>query len=329
MEIAMQQIATLRAKLHHKLLLCMLFLLSTSCVVSIDTVVLSLDDPLILEQVSPIRHTVMSDDHPMAVWEKPHDDAKGIILFVHGRTWSALPDFDLQVDGEELSLMDGMLVQGYGTYAVDLRGYGETPRDATQWLSPTKAAADVINVTRWISERHQNTPIHVFGWSYGSVISLLAAQADPSNIASLVLFGFWLDLDADVVKDPSNKSLERRINTPEAAASDFILPGSISQRAIDGYVEAALTADPVRVDWRNEYEFLSIDPNQIDVPVLLMQGEFDPIAPTVFQIKLFSRLNTADKSWVVVSGGDHAAFMETPRPYFIRAFSDFIDRFNP
>ena len=60
-----------------------------------------------------------------------------------------------------------------------------------------------------------------------------------------------------------------------------------------------------------------------------MQGEFDPIAPTTLQAKLFSRLNTADKSWVVVSGGDHAAFMEAPRPYFILAFSDFIDRFNP
>ena len=325
----MPQLTTLQTTIVHRICLIFLSIVCASCVLSIDTVVVSLDDPIILEQASPVRHTVMSDDHPMALWGKSHDDPKGIILFVHGRTWSALPDFDLQVDGEELSLMDGMLEKGYGTYAVDLRGYGATPRDASQWLSPTKAAADVINVTRWISERHQNTPIHVFGWSYGSVISLLATQADPSNIASLVLFGFWLDLDAAVVKDPPSKSLERRINTPEAAASDFILPGSISQRAIDGYVEAALTADPVRVDWRNEYEFLSIDPNQIDVPVLLMQGEFDPIAPTVLQIKLFSRLNTADKSWVVVSGGDHAAFMETPRPYFIRAFSDFIDRFNP
>jgi hypothetical protein len=31
----------------------------------------------------------------------------------------------------------------------------------------------------------------------------------------------------------------------------------------------------------------------------------------------------------VVSGGDHAAFMETPRPYFIQVFNDFIERFNP
>ena len=325
----MPQLTTLQTTIVHRICLILLSIVCASCVLSIDTVVVSLDDPIILEQASPVRHTVMSDDHPMALWGKSHDDPKGIILFVHGRTWSALPDFDLQVDGEDLSLMDGMLEKGYGTYAVDLRGYGATPRDASQWLSPTKAAADVINVTRWISQRHQNTPIHVFGWSYGSVISLLAAQTDSSDIASLTLFGFWLDLDNVAVKDPKDKSLERRINTAQAAASDFIVPGSISQRAIDGYVEAALEADPVRVDWRNEYEFLSIDPSQIDVPVLLMQGEFDPIAPTAFQAKLFSRLKTANKSWLVVAGGDHAAFMETPRPYFIRGFSDFIDRFNP
>jgi len=157
----------------------------------------------------------------------------------------------------------------------------------------------------------------------------LATQTDSSAIASLTLFGFWLDLDGKVNKDSKDKSLEKRINTAEAAASDFIVPGSISQRAINGYVKAALAADPVRVDWRNEHEFLGIDPSRIDIPVLLIQGEFDPIAPTDLQAKLFTRLKSADKSWVVVSGGDHAAFMEMPRPYFISAFSDFIDRFNP
>ncbi len=156
----MQQCATFQAKLHHKLLLCMLFVLSTSCVVSIDTVVLSLDDPLILEQVSPIRHTVMSDDHPMAVWEKKAPSAKGIILFIHGRTWSGVPDFDLQVDGEDLSLMDGMVEKGYFTYELDLRGNGETPRDAWEWATPNVAAKDILPVLNWISLEKNGEKVH-------------------------------------------------------------------------------------------------------------------------------------------------------------------------
>jgi alpha-beta hydrolase superfamily lysophospholipase len=305
------------------------FLLISACLISIDTVNHYVDEATITEPSTLVRHTVVSDGHPMALWEKPMAESKGIILFVHGRTWSGLPDFDLQVEGEQLSLMDGMVDQGYGTYAVDLRGYGGTPRDASQWLSPKKAANDVINVVRWISQRHEEMPVHIFGWSYGSVISLLASQIDDSHVASLTLFGFWLDLDAVTIEQSDSPTLERRVNTARAAASDFIVPGSISQSAIDGFVTQALAADPVRVDWRYQNDFLSIDPTQINTPILLLQGEFDPLTPTAFQSRLFTRLKTADKRWVVISGGDHAAFLETPRRQFIRVFSDFIDQFNP
>ena len=88
----MPQLTTLQTTIVQRICLILLSIVCASCVVSIDTVIVSLDDPIILEQASPVRHTVMSDDHPMALWEKSHDDPKGIILFVHGRTWSALPD---------------------------------------------------------------------------------------------------------------------------------------------------------------------------------------------------------------------------------------------
>ncbi|MDG1475149.1 MAG: alpha/beta fold hydrolase, partial [Porticoccaceae bacterium] len=283
-------------------------LLISACLISIDTVNHYVDDVVTAEQSTLVRHTVVSEGHPMALWEKPVGESKGVILFVHGRTWSGLPDFDLQVEGEDISLMDGMVDQGYGTYAVDLRGYGETPRDASQWLSPKKAANDVVNVVRWISQRHGEIPVHIFGWSYGSVISLLASQIDDSHMASLTLFGFWLDLDAVTIEPSESPTLEWRVNTAEAAASDFIVPGSISQSAIDGFVTQALAADPVRVDWRYQDDFLTIDPTQINTPVLLLQGEFDPLTPTASQSRLFTRLKTADKRWVVISGGDHAAF---------------------
>ena len=97
------------------------------------------------------RHTVVADGHPIALWEKSAAGASEAILLVHGRTWSALPDFDLQVEGEELSLMDGLVAEGYAVYAVDLRGYGATPRDDTEWLTPNRAADDVAIIVAWIT----------------------------------------------------------------------------------------------------------------------------------------------------------------------------------
>lgn len=274
-----------------------------------------------------VKHTVLSDGHPMALREKKANQPKGIILFVHGRTWSGVPDFDLQVAGEDLSLMDGMLAQGYTSYAVDLRGYGATPRDETGWMTPDKAATDILNVLQWISEQNKDTKIHLFGWSMGSTAALLATQKNTAHIASLTLFGFWKDLEVTIPTPEVNPILEKNANTAKNAASDFITPNSISQKAIDTYVKMALKSDPIRVDWKDLHQYNALDPSLISTPTLVLQGEFDPIAPTDRQAKLFTRLKTGNKSWVVIAGGDHAAFMESPRPYFIHAFTAFISQF--
>ena len=85
------------------------------------------------------QHTVMTDGHPLTVWEKTPAQATAVILLLHGRTWSSVPDFDLQVPGESLSFMDGLNALGYAVYALDARGYGPTPRDSSGWLTPDQA----------------------------------------------------------------------------------------------------------------------------------------------------------------------------------------------
>src|SRR4249919_1529824 len=80
---------------------------------------------------APERFTVTSDGHPMAVWGRRPANPRNAILLVHGMTWSTRPDFDLQVPGLQRSVMSSLAAQGVAAYGVDLRGYGETPRDAT------------------------------------------------------------------------------------------------------------------------------------------------------------------------------------------------------
>lgn len=272
------------------------------------------------------RHTVMADGHPTAVWEKSAVDATEAILLVHGRTWSALPDFDLQVDGEDLSLMDGLVAEGYAVFAIDLRGYGETPRDASGWLTPNRAADDVAIVVEWIAESGDwREKPHLFGWSMGSTISQLTAQRHPGRIASLTLYGYWRDDDSDLPADEPGIEPAFAKNTAAAAASDFITPGSISQKAIDAYVEQSLEADPVKVDIRHTDQYNALDGANIHVPTLVIAGEFDPLAPAVYQARLYMGLATGHKQWVTVPGGDHAAFLETPRAYFIHELVAFLE----
>ena len=78
---------------------------------SLAVVLLAVAFPLVSlhAQMAPVRLSVSSDGHPLTLWARSAPNAKGVIVLLHGRTWSALPDFDLQVPGERLSVMQALV----------------------------------------------------------------------------------------------------------------------------------------------------------------------------------------------------------------------------
>lgn len=290
----------------------------------VGLVLLALTQLGVAQSSAAVRHTVMADGHPIAVWEKSVPTPTGHILLHHGRTWSSIPDFDLQVPGESLSLMDGFNEMGYSAWAMDARGYGGTPRDSSGWTTPDRAAKDMATVLSWLQTRN-GVRTNVWGWSYGSMVAQLTAQRFPETIRSLTLFGYPTDPDVKALELSSPIAPEERVNTGQAAASDFIVPGSISSNAIAVYVQAALAADPIRADWNQLQQWNALDGAAVTVPTLLLQGEFDPLANTDAHARLFVKIANPNKQWTVLAGGDHAALLETPRARLIKATINFIE----
>jgi len=274
------------------------------------------------------RHNVDGDGHPNAGWEKSLSQPRRAIVLLHGRTWSARPNFDLQVPGEDLSLMDGLVGAGYAAFAPDFRGYGETPRDETGWLNPDRAARDLKAVLEHVGVLTEGLPKPaLLGWSRGSKVAQLTVQRSPELVSCLVFFGYSPTFAGAPLADGEGDTPPAAApNSAAVAASDFITPGSISQVAMDAYVKAAMDADPIRVDWRGAREWDELDPTQVHVPTLLLHAEFDPIATPEQRASLFHDLGTADRESLEVAGGDHMAFIESCRPEFLEALVDFIDR---
>jgi pimeloyl-ACP methyl ester carboxylesterase len=279
---------------------------------------------------APERFTVQSDGHPLAVWgRRPAGTApvRGAILLVHGRTWSSRPDFDLQVPGMQRSVMMSFVSQGYAAYAVDLRGYGETPRDATGWMTPLRAAQDVSNVLAWIAPRHAGLPLPALvGWSRGAAIAQLAAQNWPSRLSTLVLFGFAFDPDLQFVDLPAPGKPLMMKNTADAAQSDFISPKITPPAVVTAFTEQALKADPVLVDLKGDAEFNLLKPAKVMTPTLIMFGERDPGVAAEDAGKYFARFGTGDKQMVVLPGADHAAQLEDTHDAWIMAIVNFLNR---
>src|SRR4051812_14287396 len=137
---------------------------------------------------APAKFTVASDGHPMRVWARLAARPRGSVLLVHGRTWSSLPNFDLQTSEGSLSILKAFADQGFNAYALDQRGYGETPRDATALLTPKRAAADVNAVLDWIARRDGRKAALV-GYSRGSQVAFFTGQTYPDAMSVLVLYG--------------------------------------------------------------------------------------------------------------------------------------------
>jgi len=273
------------------------------------------------------RFTVTADGHPLAVWGRRPAQPTGAVLFVHGRTWSARPDFDLQVPGLQRSVLVSFAALGFAAYAVDLRGYGATQRDQTGWLTPKRSADDIVAVLAWMAQQHPSLPKPTLvGWSRGAAMAGMAAQSAPTRLSNLVLFGFAFDPDLKFVSIDLDEKPLRLKNSAAAAESDFISPAITPPTVIKAFVEQALKTDPVLVDVRKDDEFNGFVPAQMETPTLILFGSDDPGLVAEDAGKMFAKLAAKDKQLIVLPGADHAAHLEDTHDAWVAAIVNFIRR---
>ncbi|MDB4889330.1 MAG: hydrolase [Gemmatimonadetes bacterium] len=274
------------------------------------------------------RQDIVADDgHRLALWEaRPAGTPKGEIVLLHGRTWSALPNFDLHAPGQQVSVMEALVAKGYAVYALDQRGYGSTPRDKTGWLTPLRAAADAEAATDWVAARApgKRRPA-LLGYSRGSATAMLATQRHPEKMSSLIMYAPYYNITKrpEVPAEPTTPP--RVATTRKAAGEDFLTPASTPPGVKDAYVRSAVKSDTVRVDWRHEEQFNALNPLKIHTPTLILHGEADPIAKDAGLPTFFSMLGTVDREWVVLAKSDHVAHLERTTA-FVYAVTSFLER---
>ncbi len=272
------------------------------------------------------RLSARVNGHTFAVWARIPAAPRSAALLLPGRTWSSLPVFDLQVPGFRRSALVSLAAKGIAAYALDQRGYGETPRDATGWITPLQAAKDAVAVLGWVAARHPllSKPA-LLGWSLGAATAHLAAVSSPASLSALILYGYAPDPKAVIAAAVETAEPSRAKNTREAAAGDFISPGVTDPAVVKAFVDTAIRTDPVRVDWKNETQFLC-DSSRIKVPTLVLYGERDPNVDAASLQSFFGLLATKEKQVVMLPGADHCAHLEATHDDWIAAIVNFLAR---
>jgi alpha-beta hydrolase superfamily lysophospholipase len=109
----------------------------------------------------------------------PSNDTQAALLFVHGiGAHSARWDFA----GEYFA------ARGYAGYALELKGFGQTPERPRGHIDSFNAYyRDILTLRKLIAKELPGKPIFLFGESMGSLISFLTAALYPNKFAGQIL----------------------------------------------------------------------------------------------------------------------------------------------
>jgi pimeloyl-ACP methyl ester carboxylesterase len=249
-------------------------------------------------------------------------ETDGTILFVHGSSMAAQPTFDLQVPGRaDSSAMDWFARRGFDCWCVDMEGYGRSTKDRDNNAPIAQGADDCFAAAQYIQKLRGKRPFLVYGISSGALRAAMFAERHPELVARLAL-------DAMVWTGEGSPTLEqRRKRLPEFQAKNrrpidkaFIHsiferdhPGTAEERVIDAFADAVVALD-TSVPTGTYVDMCSrlpvVDPEKINVPTLIMRGQWDGIASMQDLVKFFEKLPNPDKHFAVMPGISHASFQQ-------------------
>jgi len=271
-----------------------------------------------------IEHWTRKGDVKLFLWQKRArgDKPRGTLLFVHGSSMASQPTFDLQVPGRpHSSAMEWFAERGFDTWCLDNEGYGRSDKSRPINCDIANGADDLDVASQYVLKQSGAKKLLMYGISSGALKAGLFAQRHPERVARLAL-------DAFVWTGEGSPTLEqRRKRLPEFAAKNrrpidraFVRsiferdhPGTADAATIEAFADAILALDDsvptgTYVDMCSKLPL--VDPAKLDVPTIVMRGEFDGIASVEDLLEFFRRLPNADKQFAVMAGISHASFQQ-------------------
>ncbi|MDN6639158.1 MAG: alpha/beta hydrolase [Tetragenococcus sp.] len=130
-------------------------------------------------------YLIASDGLPLAltVIQPENQPVKAVVQVVHG-----LLEHRLRYSG----LASFLARNGFAVILSDSRGHGDSIDEKNplgQMPSVKRMLDDQLKITRFINEHFTNSPVYLYGHSYGSVLARLYLQKNDQKIAKLLMTG--------------------------------------------------------------------------------------------------------------------------------------------
>jgi pimeloyl-ACP methyl ester carboxylesterase len=270
------------------------------------------------------EHWTRKGDVKLFLWRKPSSagSAKATILFVHGSSMASQPTFDLEVPGRpDSSVMEWFAARGFDTWCMDNEGYGRSDKSRPINCDIPNGADDLEAGSKYILQATGAKKLLVYGISSGALKAALFAQRHPERVARLALDAMvWTGEGSPTLEERRKRLPEFRSKNRRPIDRAFVRsifnrdhPGTADDATIEAFATAILALDDsvptgTYVDMCSKLPL--VDPTRINVPTIVMRGEYDGIASLEDLLKFFALLPHPDKQFTVMQGISHASFQQ-------------------
>lgn len=264
------------------------------------------------------EHWTRKGEVKLFLWQKAAGgSAKGTILFVHGSSMGSQPTFDLQVPGRpHSSVMDWFAERGFDTWCMDNEGYGRSDKSRPINCDISNGADDLAAASEYINKK-----LLVYGISSGALKAALFTQRHPERVARLALDAFvWTGEGSPTLAERKKRLPELQAKNRRPIDRAFVRsifnrdhPGTADEATIEAFATAILALDDsvptgTYVDMCSKLPL--VDPEKINVPAIILRGEYDGIAGIEDLLEFYRRLPHPDKQFSVMAGISHASFQQ-------------------
>ncbi|OZI29871.1 alpha/beta hydrolase [Bordetella genomosp. 10] len=271
------------------------------------------------------EHWTRRDDVDLFLWHKPAAAGvphAGTIFFVHGSSMASQPTFDLSVPGRpDSSAMDWFAARGFDTWCMDNEGYGRSSKHRPINADIANGALDLAAGSAYVLARAKDPRLLMYGISSGALKAALFAQQHPERVARLALDAFvWTGEGSPTLAQRKQRLPDFIANNRRPIDRAFVQsifsrdhPGCADEATVSAFADAILSLDNsmptgTYVDMCSKLPL--VDPEKIDLPVIVMRGEYDGIASFEDLAAFFARLPNAFKQFTVMQGISHASFQQ-------------------
>jgi acylglycerol lipase len=202
-----------------------------------------------------------------------------------------------------------LAAQGFATYALDLRGRGESGGERFLVADFADYVSDVGRLVAAVKEREPGAPLFLFGHSAGGVVASLYALDHQAELAGLISESFAHELPAPdfalaVIKGLSHLAPHAhvlRLKNEDFSRDPAAVAAMYADPLIAGENQPSLTlAALVRADAILKQAF-----PRLTLPLLILHGTADKAAKPSGSQHLFDRADSADKSLKLYEGSYH------------------------